>query len=76
MNTNTIAARLEVAGISNYYIDHERGMAVVIFPGLLTKETISQTEERRRRFLRKWQWAGFELRRRDGNGEACFPERV
>lgn len=65
MNTNTIAARLEVAGISNYYIDHERGMAVISFSGLAAQETIRQTEERRwRQFQWRYEWVGHELRRR------------
>ncbi|MGB9825252.1 MAG: hypothetical protein ACPLRU_01150 [Desulfofundulus sp.] len=75
--SNTIAARLEAAGVSDYYIDHERGRAVISFPGLAAQETIRQTEERRRQeFQKRYYWTGFELRRREGNGETCIPERV
>lgn len=65
MNTNTIAARLEAAGVDTYSINYDRGVIYAFCPGLLGRETIRQTEERRRRwFSRKWQWAGFELRKR------------
>lgn len=64
-----IDARLEAAGIENYHVDHERGVAVVFFRGLLAKETPRQTEERRRReFQERYYWAGYELQRRCRDG--------
>ncbi|KUK53060.1 MAG: hypothetical protein XD78_1502 [Desulfotomaculum sp. 46_296] len=60
-----IDARLEAAGLEHYNIDHERGVAVVFFRGLLAEEAPSQTKERQRReFREQYYWAGHELRRR------------
>lgn len=59
-----IAARLEVAGFNDFCIDYERGIAIVFFEGLLTKETPRQIEERRKNeFQENFHWAGCELRR-------------
>jgi hypothetical protein len=59
-----IDARLEAAGLEHYNIDHERGVAVVFFRGLLAEETPRQTEERRKNeFQENLHWAGYELRR-------------
>jgi hypothetical protein len=69
MNSNTIAARLEAAGVDTYSINYDRGVIYAFCPGLLGRETIRQTEERRQQeFQKRYYWTGFELRRRDGNG--------
>ncbi|WP_018086457.1 hypothetical protein [Desulfurispora thermophila] len=59
-----IAARLEAAGFNDFCIDYERGIAIVFFDGLLTKETPRQTEEcRKNEFQANFRWAEYELRR-------------
>ncbi len=61
-----IAARLEAAGLDQFSVDCERGVAYVFFRGLLGEETLRQTEERRKReFQENYYWAGFELRRKE-----------
>lgn len=61
-----IETRMKAVGMERYFIDHERGVAVVFFQGLLAEETPRQTEERRRRELKeRYHWAGYELRRRE-----------
>jgi hypothetical protein len=60
-----IAARLEMAGFSEYHIDYDVGVAMVFFPGRLERETLAETRERRKAEFRNcYCWDGVELRPR------------
>lgn len=63
-SAKSIASALEAAGFNNYCIDYERGLVVAQFTALVVRETISQTEGRRRKeFYQRWKWTplGFTL---------------
>ena len=60
-----IAQKLKDVGIEHFYIDREHGVVHVFFEGLLTKETPSQTKERRKReFWERYVWDGFGMKRK------------